>query len=65
MLGSLWEMKGSFFLSTNAGNPMSFLPRIWENDETIFSQVGKYFNMLFPILGNASDKKSPHWERVG
>ena len=65
MLGSLWEMKRSFFLSTNAGNPMAFLPRIWENDGTIFSQVGKYFNMLFPILGNARDKKSPPWERVG
>ena len=52
-------------LSTNAGNPMGFLPRIWENDGTIFSQVGKYFNMLFPILGNARDKKSPPWERVG
>ena len=44
---------------------MGLLPRIWENDGTIFSQVGKYFNMLFPILGNVRDKKSPPWERVG
>ena len=43
---------------------MGFLPRIWENDETIFAQVAKYFKMLFPILGNARDKKSPPWERL-
>ena len=48
-LGSLWEMKQNIFLNTNVGNPMGFLPTIWENDWTIFSQVGKYFNMLFPI----------------
>ena len=43
---------------------MGFLPRIWGNDGTIFAQVGKYFKMLFPILGNARDKKSPPWERL-
>lgn len=43
---------------------MGFLPRIWGNGGTIFAQVGKYFKMLFPILGNARDKKSPPWERL-
>ena len=65
MLGSLWKIKQNIFLKYQCWESNGFSPQGWENDGTILSQVGKYFNMLFPILGNARDKKSPPWERVG
>ena len=50
MLGSLGEMKGSFFK--------------YHNNGAIFPQVGKYCNMLFPILENERHKKSPPSKRI-
>ena len=47
------------FQDPNIGKPMGLFPKIWENNGAIFPQVGKYCNMLFPILENERDKKSP------
>ena len=52
------------FQDPNIGKPMGVFPKIWENNRAIFPQVGKYCNMLFPILENERDKKSPPWKRI-
>ena len=52
------------FQDPNIGKPMGLFPKIWENNGAIFPQVGKYCSMLFPILENERDKKSPPWKRI-
>ena len=75
-LGKGWLKLGLRFLDTvfslgtyrfqdpNIGKPMGLFPKIWENNGAIFPQVGKYCSLLFPILENERDKKSPPWKRI-
>ena len=60
----VWENMQYRFQDPNIGKLMGLFPKIWENNGAIFPQVGKYCNMLFTILENERDKKSPPLERL-
>ena len=51
------------FQDPNIGKPMGLFPKIWENNGPIFPQVGKYCNMLFPILENEKGQEIPTLEK--